>query len=122
MDKALRIPKKYVSSQETKALVMKVTQAMVTSNLLKKKHQKTRRYQEVVQCNAPEKEAGEMVQSLWKDDTCLRKMLELASLHCLRFYQSRSSQMLEHINIKVSQCRYNVVGYMCKNGRWLLRC
>ena len=81
---------------------MKVTQAMVTSNLLKKKHQKTRRYQEVVQCNAPGKEAGEMVQSLWKDDTCIRKMLELASLHCLRFYQARSSQMLEHINIKVS--------------------
>ena len=43
-----------------------------------------------------------MLQSLWKGETCTSKMLELASLHCLWSFQSRSSQMLEHRNIKAS--------------------
>ena len=69
MGKESRIPKRYVSRQEMKASVMKVTQAMVKSKLRKKKHQETRRYQWVVQCNELGTKAGAMLQSLWKGDT-----------------------------------------------------
>ena len=95
-------PKEICIKLRNEGLSYEGTQEMVTSSLWKKKHQQTRKYQWIVQCDEPLTHAGAKLQSLWKGETCTRKMLELASLHCLWFYQSRSSQMLEHRNIKAS--------------------